>query len=151
MVLINTIDVIYVLITDNLAIQHVSFAGLLLKSHVSSIIRVLNKTNSGRSNVFYIMHIFLQRPDTPHCCLGQLGLKSAGFGLMPEICRERLHVSERPLKEIAKKRLAVSQKLHKLHTHTHTHASFLSLSSLFSALALSLWTADRQEDKYSET
>lgn len=44
MVWINTIDVIYVIITDHLVMQNVSFAGLLLKSHVLSIIRFLNKT-----------------------------------------------------------------------------------------------------------
>lgn len=119
-----------------------SFAGLLLKSLVLSIIRVLNKTNNGRSDVFYIMHGSLQRPDTPRCCLGQLGLKSAGFGLMPEICRERLHVSGRPLKGIEKKRLAVSQKcpeiaqITRTRTHTrthhfcHSHLSFLPSLSL---------------------
>lgn len=139
MVLINTIVVIYVIITDNLVIQHMSFAGLLLKSHVSSIIRVLNKTNCGRSDVFYIMHSSLQRPDTPRCCLGQLSLKSASFGLMPEICRQRLHVSGRPLKEIEKKRLAFprnAQKLHKLHTHTRIIS--VTLVSLFCPRSLSV-------------
>lgn len=76
----------------------------------------------------------LQRQDTPRCCLGQLGSKSAGFGLMPEIWRESLHVSVRPLKEIEKKRLAVSQKSHKSHTRTHhfchSHLSFLPSLSL---------------------
>lgn len=80
----------------------------------------------------------LLQKDTPRCCLDQLGLKSAGFGLMPEIWRESLHVSERPLKKRLRKRASPrnAQKSHKNHTQIqthhfcHSHLSFLPSLSL---------------------
>ena len=85
----------------------------------------------------------LQRQDTPRCCLGQLGSKSAGFGRLPEIWSQSLYLSEREVFERGwKKGLADSQKCTEIAQRHHF--------SLFSPPAFSQRAADREDDTYSK-
>lgn len=92
-----------------------------------------------------------QRQATSCCTLGQLGSKSAGFGLVPEIWSESLYVSERRLWKDWEKKTCRFPAMHRNCAHTHAHAPFLSFSSFFPCFASSLWTADRQDSSYSKT
>lgn len=86
----------------------------------------------------------LQSQDTPRCCFGQLGSKSASFGLVPKIWSESLYVSERRLwKDWGKKKKKDLQ-------IPNTCAWTISVI-LHPSFASSLWTADRQDSSYSTT
>lgn len=57
--------------------------------------RVFSFKQTNSVHTFFTKCYFVKTRYPPCCCLGQLGLKSAGFGRVPEIWSESLCVSGR--------------------------------------------------------
>lgn len=128
----------------------------ILKCHLAfnfmpCLAKVLNKANKCCSNFFYKMLWLFAKTRYPSLLFRPIRLEICQlWAYARDLEGKSSCVRKAFWKRLRKRDLLFPRNAQKI-THRHGHAPFLSLSSLFFALAFSQWTSERQEDKYSET